>query len=419
MEEKSFLSILDEYFSNIDTSNIIKDKHGNIKLDMSWLFTEGFDREVIKEALSKIMQRVNKNYVDNIPEGKKPEDIDKFVIGNLQGTPFIQFEGADAWTKLNVTETGEKLFNIPTISVNKFNRAIAAVLTIQKIKNGEHDIISAFVNNGYINADITNVSGGMNTLAENLKSYFTYLYELEDDTRDIVKSNIIFQQRSDNVDKIGVRRNSTVTRSTRHNELIPMTDRIKLIESDRTIGVVNASEMDKDDRISAGYMVYAMKKPLESLEVAPDGTLFICEPVQGDKCTRIMYLPKEDFDIESDESPDKHMGDIAKEYLEMSLGEFLEHKNTVLLFHTAYETFKDRLEFFIDGKNVKSVKNKEGLEKLRNLYGDQDIQLPYYKPREKYDKTNIRLMLDNVLEVDATAQEAIKEKDPKTQEVTV
>lgn len=89
----------------------------------------------------------------------------------------------------------------------------------------------------------------------------------------------------------------------------------------------------------------------------------------------------------------------------MSNEEFKEEERCLTLTHTSLETYKERLNFFINGQKGKSLTNlKEYQQKLKDLYGDEQVSLPYYKPKNIFD---IEIIVDKANGIDRTAQKEL------------
>ena len=78
-----------------------------------------------------------------------------------------------------------------------------------------------------------------------------------------------------------------------------------------------------------------------------------------------------------------------------------DEKETII----SLETYKERLNFFINGQKGKSLTNlKEYQQKLKDLYGDEQVSLPYYKPKNIFD---IEIIVDKANGIDRTAQKEL------------
>jgi len=143
--------------------------------------------------------------------------------------------------------------------------------------------------------------------------------------------------------------------------------------------------------------------------------LFFCEPLSGERNTKLFYLSEEEFESFSINKGEDRFAEITEKYLSMSIQEFYETEGTTLLKHTDAENYMDRMEFFLQGSKLKSIANKVTfLERLRELYKNSLIYLPYYKPRKIGDIG----VGGEQGSVDRTAQEAIsiEEKNKGTEE---
>ena len=60
-KNKSFLDILNGYFSNIDESQVVAGSKEHIIIPMEWVFTEKIDRAVIERAFLNLICKANKS----------------------------------------------------------------------------------------------------------------------------------------------------------------------------------------------------------------------------------------------------------------------------------------------------------------------------------------------------------------------
>lgn len=159
--------------------------------------------------------------------------------------------------------------------------------------------------------------------------------------------------------------------------------------------------------------MYVYKDLLQEID-KQNGYLFICEPLNGDRRTRIMYVSEEKFSKIHVEKSEDRFGKFVKEHLDMSDEEFRKEDGTYALSHTDLESYKERIEFFMEGKKGKSLTNlKQYKKSLESLYEKGEITLPYYKPKNKNDIAAIGEGI-NLSEIDRLAQKEIS-KDNKNE----
>lgn len=54
----------------------------------------------------------------------------------------------------------------------------------------------------------------------------------------------------------------------------------------------------------------------------------------------------------------------------------------ILLSHTDLDSFRDKINFYLNGTKGQSLTNlKANLENLKKLYKNQNVSLPYYTPK--------------------------------------
>ena len=134
--------------------------------------------------------------------------------------------------------------------------------------------------------------------------------------------------------------------------------------------------------------------------------MFICEPIGGDRLTRLFYLTDEEFDKFKVEIGNDKLAEVVKHFLDMSNDEFCKQNGTIIMSHTNFESYAERINFFLRGSKGKSLTNlKKYTEYIRKLYKDTEIELPYYKPKTGEDLGEAG---SSVSSIDRTAQQAIK-----------
>ena len=186
-----------------------------------------------------------------------------------------------------------------------------------------------------------------------------------------------------------------------------------MLEGNNPKDKVEVMENLEDGIQEKSYTGFVYKNLLNNIDCKQNGYLFVCEPVDGDRNTRVFYLDKDSFSkFEKYEKQDK-LSEITKHYLEMSNEEFKKESRCLTLTHTSPETYQERLNFFINGDKGKSLTNlKEYQQKLKYLYSNEQIMLPYYKPKTSLDIGNIVSKAKNI---DRTAQQEIT-KDSRGEE---
>ena len=116
----------------------------------------------------------------------------------------------------------------------------------------------------------------------------------------------------------------------------------------------------------------------KDIQQEQEGYLFVCEPLNGDRTTRLMFVSDEEFkNIVPDEAGDRFEKTVKK-YLDMSDEEFYHQKGTANIMHTDFETYKERIEFFKEGKKGSSLQNLKAYKVYMEKLYDKCIDIPYY-----------------------------------------
>lgn len=396
MENRKYgFELLRIYLSSLDEKDILEKIDKKPYIDMTWVFTEAFDRSVIQKAISNFMKKANNTYEKNTQHiGRKPEDILGFKVFNNEDMMVLQAQGADGWTKINITDTRKPNDNIgiSTITIEDLENEILNVLNNEKIadilseldldEESKEQLSTIFKEKGFGNSKVTlmGVEEALNKAWINLVDYYEYLLETR---KEHTTATCTIKQRADE----GVAKrpySKTGTTVQRLNKLIPFTDRAKVLEDMNPSNIVEVNEINDDgDIIKNSYTVYAYDDCLKGIGQIQEGKVFICEPLEGNRSTRLMYLSREDIDnFPVKEGEDKYTK-IVEKYLSMSQYEFSEQDGTAKIMHTDQSTYKERIEFYIQGNKNKSINSlREYLKKLQGLYKNPNINLPYYRGRD-------------------------------------
>ena len=333
--------------------------------------------------------------------GEKPEDIPGFYIIRASQRIILRAKGIDGWTKLNITDRfvdGDNKDNrIPTITFDDLIKEVQKVITDNReVTMQETEFL------------IMGIKSAFSQSFENFVDYYQYLLNEKKESQ---KHKCVIQPRQDTGRKhtggMGL------PASERKNPIIDFIERDQFLKAKNPHTSVEVEEILKDGTIIPNsYTVYVYKDLLKEIE-EQKGYLFICEPLNGDRRTRIIYISEEEFLKIPVEKSEDRFGKFVKEHLDMSDEEFRCKDRTYALSHTDLESYKERIEFFMEGKKGKSLTNlKQYKKSLESLYAQGEIILPYYTPKNKNDIASIGEGL-NLSDVDRLAQKE-SSKDNKT-----
>lgn len=390
---------LEEFLLNLNSDEVLCWDERKSYVDMSWMFIRPLDKKLIQKALANIMQNKNPNYtVKSQKNGQNPEDIPGFHIIRAQKRIIFRALGADGWTKLNITDKlndGDNINNrITTITFDDLIKEVQKVVSNNKeVTEQEENFL---------------IMGIKSAFSESFENFIDYYQYLLNEKRESSKHKCTIQPRQDVKGEYERKGNISPERK---NHIIDFIQRDEFLNSQNICETVEVEEILKDGTIIPNsYTVYVYKDLLQETESAQKGYLFICEPLIGNRRTRLMYISEEEFNKMPVEKSEDRFGKFIEKYLDMSDYEFREEEGTCALSHTDFESYKERIEFFLQGKKGTSLTNlKYYKQRLEGLYKTK-INLPYYLPKTKND---IALIGEGecLSEVDRSAQMNGKNKN--------
>lgn len=392
---------LEDYLLNISPKEVLCWENNKSYVDMSWIFTKPLDEKIIQKALSNIMQSKNPTYTNTCERrGIKPEDIPGFYIIKNNDRILLGAPGNDGWTKVNITDRlvdgDNKQGKIPVITFDDLIKEVQNIISNNReVTKQEADFL------------IMGIKSAFSQSFENFVDYYQYLLKEKQESE---KHKCVIQPRQDTGRKHTG--GSGIPASERKNPIIDFIERDEFLKSKNPYTSVEVEEILKDGTIIPNsYTVYVYNDLLEEAEPKPNGYLFICEPLGGNRMTRLMYVSKEDFENVDVRKSEDRFGKVVKKYLDMSETEFGKEKGTAVLKHTALESYKERIEFFKDGKKI-SLNFERCKERLKDLYQQDEITFVYSKTKQDIAKIGENV---NYSEIDRTAQTKII-KDDNTKE---
>ena len=365
--EESFLNILGNYFSKLPQEDILAGDSKNIEIPFEWLFTEKLDRAIIQRVLVNILMQNNPNYKERaIFRNNDPDSIDEIIIkpDRFNNSSKLFIKGADEWSKLIITDNPNPESKLTQITSGELNAAIMSVLNAERLNKmlsldlGLTPETSKYVQSAF--ADILNsekvvedTSTAMRDLATNLTKYYDYLVQMKKEP-DVYDGGLAKQRQ----DEKGRRnRRVGIGSEQRKSPIYPFTERDEIFRSLKPECRVINGIIDEEGNIEKNaYTTYVYVNPREY-----EGHLFVSEPLEGSHETRMTFVPKEAFEAYETNEGENKIVRISKDYIEMSREEFLNARHTKSFMHNGIDSFRDRIEHVISGKDTETSKRRPGL----------------------------------------------------------
>jgi len=355
---------LKEYFLNLKKEDMLTSFSKNPFIPMEWVFTDLVLREDVEKAIIDFC-------AEKFPGMKKMTKVDGFEIWKNKGR--ISFKVREIGNNLKCEFTDDKGLAEEEDRIFQFNELVPSLRKILGIENLDEKS-SKLIDVG--------VKKAFDDAAENLLEYYKYM--LEEKEKHTVFEGAIKQR----VDE-GKKNKHPKPRidKERKNPLIDFQKRKEFLENQKPKYKIKIFEKDEKGITVPGYFVCVYNDGLlQDIGKKDDGYLFIAEPIEPDRRTRVFYLSKEEFEkIKEGNDGDKCLK-IAEEYLSMSTNEFeSQKKGTIPIVHTEEEAYKERILFYKNATKAKSLTNLKASKKyLEKLYG-RSITLPYYTPKTGSD----------------------------------
>lgn len=396
-KKRNGFEMLSDFFSNLDDSSTIdKDKHGSYNIDLSWFFTENLQREIIQKTVSRLMKESNPEYESRCKKNNRDvNDINKISIrvSPKNGLSF-SFKGADNWSRLQICNAKDYNFKVPTIDVQKFKNEIGK--TIASEPNPDY---TPFLNG---------LDDTLNTACENFINYYKYLKEEKD--KNTVYSCVVSVPDVPKPVGNGTKRpnNESGEQSTRKNEIIPFSERAEILKKQKPIYTINVGERKLNGEIEPNaYSTFVYSNLLDGIQSPDKGYMFICEPISGERTTRVFYISPEEWKKYQHKNITENFGTILSSKLGQPLSIFAKEKGTTTIAHTNSEAYKDKIDLYLHGTRGKTMTVlKIYQERIRKLYNNPDLNLPYYVPRVSASDVG-DLGISESGKIDRTAQNII------------
>ena len=384
MENKTFLQILRDEFSEKKDDEILVGDKQNIVIPIEWMFTESLDRDVIERAMSGLLKNSNLDYMEKMQYlERSPNKIKEMVIKINEESTELVIKGGDDWTKAIITSDSkavERCKNVQykkeilKVSEDDFFAEILATLRSEDIskicsrleldEQARKNLETIFPIHDKLTVE--GIKKSMAIAAKNLGDYYRYLNEEKRNAKiyyGVIKQRI--DKKPESVKATGKEKND------RKNEIYPFRDRARVLENMNPNATIHIDQRDEDGNlIPNSYTVYMYSDARNK-----DDLIFVSEPLEGSHYTRIVAMTKEEYDgFKVEEDKDKIV-EVARRYLEMSVNEFNNEKNTVELKHTDMETYEEKLRYVVANENLVKTKKYEWYYKsiIRKLYGKEQF----------------------------------------------
>lgn len=388
-QHQTGLEILNDFFYNLpDRQIFFKDKFGANNIDLSWIYTESIPREIIQKTIARLLQEHSVKSQQNRQLGQHPQKtyyefceqkgISPSAISttSITATPqrtSLVVLGADGFSKIRITDKiyPKEFKQIPCILFDDFEKEICKTIVSEP------------------NPDYTPFIKGIHGLVDdsfkNLVEYYKYLitqrkinstYSIIIDAPDT--SNSTPRQR------LNQNSNQSHTPTERKSDIIPIAQRSSFLDDLNPDLYVDVAQKQSDGTlIPLAYTCYVYSNFLNDVQTQSKkrGYVLVNEPLSGDKHTRISYVTEQDLAEQFKGSTDSQLQQYAIKILQQNREDFLL-QNGILLSHTDLEGFKDKINFYLNGTKGQSITSPGiYLERLKKLYRDPNIALPYYTPK--------------------------------------
>ncbi len=411
--EKNYsgLDKLRKYLMTVESKDLLSVENTRPFISMEWLYSENLSTNVVNKTIARIMQNNNPNYnarsrhkyeqnfskyksnglyTKISPTDKVMEYVVKSAPNNIEGFSMfettegcvLQFLGADNWTRLDLYDSLPSNYNsiVPALSLEDFEIELLKTLQIDMDNPDQRKLAE------------NSVHTGLNEMFSNTAEYYKYLLKIKEehskhtcvvDPDDLSKPISRSAREKDLSNNTAERTSNLLSLQERRNFL----EQLNPIER---ISVVNSKGVPT-------HITYMYKDPLKQINQTQNGFLFISEPLDSDKMTRLFYISEDEFNFFAVDKNTDRISKIVESFMKVPTIEY-SGPQRVLLNHTLksttarsknsnennLSTYFERLSFFLNGQNSAMVKRNTDyyIQRLRNLYSSNKIELPYYKPRK-------------------------------------
>ena len=348
---KDFLEILEEYFLNLKDENILeKDSKGGIVIRMQYIFSPDLERRDMETAFANLLKEYNKfgyeNRLNEVLWRKNPNTIQNIILKTNKEELEFLILGLDNKSLVSIGKMPRSGAGIAIVSQEDLYREILNVL---KQKEGDTSRRATDM------LALKGIKQSMSEVAENLVEYYKYLVEEKtkqgDEIQDCGSTNIV--QREDSKAPSVIIQNRKRNQE-RVNPIYSFEERKAIWENmfPKKRCQISYSQENADE--DGEYQVYIYERA--------NGKLFVAEPSEGDKTTRLVFLTSEEYDaFETKRAESKELG-IAKKYLSMSNQEFAETPKTTVLLHRDLEGYTERATFLVLRKISQRISKGKGKE---------------------------------------------------------
>lgn len=372
MEEKdiNFLNNIKNKFSTLKDDEILIGKKEMIEIPIEWIFTENLDRAIIETAMTNLLRKNNPNYEKaTLYKKEDPNKIDKISIEIKDDKIDLVIKGRDNWTKAIISSNPKSNSRILKIGEEEFFQEISNVLDEEKInqiceqldldKEQRENMQTIFSSSIGSKVTQNGIKQAMLEATENLSNYYRYLIH---EKRQSKTYNLIINQKQGN-NEGKTRIEKTTSNETRKSPIYPFMQRAQILNDMNPDYNIIVDVIDSNGNVNrCAYNSYIYENVNNS-----DGTLFVCEPLEGMHTTRMMYTDADKIkQLREKYGNNEYMPKVVANILEMPYGEFTRSENSIALNHNDMESFKERLQYIIQGKNSENVSyyNKKIADKL-------------------------------------------------------
>lgn len=382
MEKQTFLQTLKGVFEELKIDGLVTQEQINngFEIPIPWFVSKNISRKALIETIRNLHRNNNPKF-RGITK-KYVEKESRIIYSEKDGIPYIESilgEGAvviiDQYTPLEKRGDQYRQYLKMVLGSEFVEQILKSKKTLRKIdiinllrkkgrtrpkevvkKNAEAFTRGLFDEENMKMELGTIIPEALNEMAVNFRDYYRYLQKLPEPRMNIVSEyGGVVAPRIDT--------NSAITRtgagwksSERLSEIYPFYLRDAMYNEFGPIVIRNYDGYDKkkDDILNGEFTLYIYENPNKQ-----DGYLGISEPFEGDKSTRVFFIPREKIKAKRKDGEDENSfwTRIGKEYISMSRSEFTQEGRTSILKHTGtLEDFRDKIGGIL---GVKKTTNKD------------------------------------------------------------
>lgn len=352
----SFLGILKEYFTKLESKDVLVGTKQDIEIPFEWLFTEKMDRAIIQKTLVNIFERNDPTYRKGAEfRGNNPDVIENIFFQISRNTEKVSLMvlGANKWSKLIISEKQIPNLRAPQLTEEEFIKEITRVLNdgreiavlnanLNLSEESMQYVQSAFaeiLNSPVIRQD---TDRAMCDLATNLVEYYKYLVDLKENSQGVYYGEDIKRR----TDRGALKTRIGNVREERKSEIYPFIQRDAIFQHlNPEYKVINGNIGEGGKVEKNAFTTYVYKNPR-----GKKGYLFVSEPLEGLHETRMFYIPQEKMDEQGLTGDIEKIKEKIEDYLSMSNEEFYNERFTRTFRHRGFENFRQRMRYMVTGE---------------------------------------------------------------------